>query len=341
MPDGEIGFQIDDGDFPRTMPDDRIPDSFQHRVSCNSLADPNPWILDSIVDEAVSYTSCKNLVAQSTITLKTNFFDRRPRSIPFRPVPVSQDWQGYKIASTPGESAYQLSTCCDPEKCPNICLVNSQAQRCHLEIFTVGAQYEEDTRSADSLFYNAFMRKFKMKVVGGRLNRRFRIPCEYCPLTNCITNCTNGQYATQYSDYQVNRVGWGVVVPGRLTKRMPDRVGSRRARCSARPASQAHGIRAWTRKPASGKATAPVSPMPSSGCLTGGVNAGTSLQARRTQTSAPSPLCSYPEGQVVARFFAVCSTIARTDPVCARSGGLLSMQRPGGLHRVHETLCWD
>ena len=210
MPEGEIGFKIDDGgeNFPR-VPEDRIPESFQHRVSCNSPSEANPWIQDDYIGEAVAYTNCRNLVIQSTITLKTYFADSKPRSIPFRPVPVSQDWKGYTVTSSPGQSARQLSSCCDADKCPNVCLVNSKAQRCHLEIFTVGAAYVADINSASSQFANAFTKKFQMKEEGGRLVRRFRIPCEYCPLTSCNTTCTNGQYATQYSDYQVLAVFLG------------------------------------------------------------------------------------------------------------------------------------
>ncbi len=210
FPDGEIGFGIDDWTYPSVVPEDRIPESFQHRVSCDSLPEANPWIQDNWIDKVVTYTNCKNLVTQSTITLKTYFSDSKPRSIPFRPVPVSQDWEGYTVTSTPGHSARQLSSCCDRALCPDVCLVNPKAQRCHLEIFTVGAEYVIDYKSADSLFQNAFTGKFKRNVGGGMLIRRFRIPCEYCPLTSCVTNCTNGQYATDYSDYQVRIVFWVV-----------------------------------------------------------------------------------------------------------------------------------
>ena len=213
MPVGEIGFQFDGWEQPRTAPDDQIPDSFQHRVSCDSQEPPQAWIQDYFMNKAVAYTNCKNLVAQSTISLKTNILDSKPRSIPFRPIPVSQDWEGYKVTSTPGEGMYQLSTCCDRDQCPTICLANPKAQRCYLEVFTTGPEYDIDY-SAGSLIAQGFTGKFNRKVSGGKLYPRFRIPCEYCPLTNCITNCTNGQYATKYSDYQVGLVLLGSVLVG-------------------------------------------------------------------------------------------------------------------------------
>lgn len=31
-----------------------------------------------------------------------------------------------------------------------------------------------------------------------------RVPCLYCPLTSCITNCSHGEYSTGLSDYAVS-----------------------------------------------------------------------------------------------------------------------------------------
>lgn len=201
---GEIAFS--DGNTNTALGD--VPDNFQSRIACGSdLREiDKPWITDDRIAQQVSPTTCRQLLTQSSIRLKTSSGQQDYIQRDFFPIPATQKWRGKTVEVTaPGLQGTQiksLSPCCRQSDCPTVCLQNPEPSKCYLEVYTIstGVVYEESIRAelarlitGQSLFTTG----------GAFLIPRFRVPCDYCPLSNCITNCSNGEYSTGYSDTSV------------------------------------------------------------------------------------------------------------------------------------------
>lgn len=202
---GEIGFN--DGSTDSQLGD--IPDNFQSRIAC----DPDlrvidkPWITDARIAQQVSPTSCRQLLTQTSIKLKTSSSQRDYLQRDFFPIPASQVWRGNTVdvtdPSRQGTQSRRLSPCCKQSDCPNICLQYPEPKKCYLEVYTIstGVVYEESVRADFARFFTGQ----SLTTIGGAfLIPRFRVPCDYCPLSNCITNCSNGEYSTGFSDTSVS-----------------------------------------------------------------------------------------------------------------------------------------
>lgn len=207
---GEIPFN--DGSTNTQLGD--IPDNFQSRIACGSEVTPllNPWITDEQIAQQVSPTSCRQLLAQTSIRLKTSSGQQGYLQRDFFPIPASQTWRGNTVTvpkpERQGTLGKRLSPCCRQSECPTVCLQNPEPQKCYLEVYTIstGVVYE------DSLWADT-VRQFTgqdLNYEGGAFFRlRFRVPCDYCPLSNCISNCSNGEYATGFSDTSVRTFSIG------------------------------------------------------------------------------------------------------------------------------------
>ena len=203
---GEIAFN--DGSTDARLGD--IPDNFQSRISCGSDALPpiNPWITDERIAQQISPTTCRQLLSQTSIRLKTSSSQQNYLQRDFFPIPASQTWRGNAVnvpnPSKQGTQAKSLSPCCRQSECPNICLQNPEPQRCYLEIFTISTGViPEDSFRAEVV---RAVTGQQLTTIGGAFFRfRFRVPCDHCPLSNCITNCSNGEYATGFADTSVRR----------------------------------------------------------------------------------------------------------------------------------------
>lgn len=203
---GEIGFS--DGSNNNALAD--IPDNFQSRIACDKdlLTIHKPWISDEQIAQQVSPTTCRQLLSQTSIRLKTSSKQKDYQQRNFFPVPATQNWRGKTVdvttSSRLGTHGHSLSPCCRQAECPSVCLQHAEPKKCHLEVFTISTLvvYEESFR-AD--FIRFFTGQSITTEGGAFLIPRFRIPCDYCPLANCITNCSNGEYATGYAEISVRR----------------------------------------------------------------------------------------------------------------------------------------
>jgi hypothetical protein len=198
---GEIPFSDGSSDIRLADP----PDNFQYRIACGAESETvsSPWVRPERVDAQISYTSCRDLVLTNKIRYKTYNADKEYREVDFFPVPSAQIWRGVELRQgKTGIHSRYLSSCCRQSECPSVCLEFPEPQRCFLEIYTVsqGEVYEESVRADIARFFTGQ----SLTMQGGAFLRlRFKIPCDYCPLANCVTNCSNGEYATARATYQV------------------------------------------------------------------------------------------------------------------------------------------
>lgn len=185
----EIGFNNDRNEISLFQD---VPDNFYYKVNCMSAPISKPWIPDAMIAQTISPTTCKTLLSTKVIKLKT--YQQNPYTISVNLVPLPQimEWNGYKKAfMDPGQPTSRLSDCCDATVCTDRCLENPQAQKCYIEIMI-----PEILRRIVDWGPRTESYSFDMKTV-------FRISCDYCPLVSCVSQCSNGEYATGYSDYQV------------------------------------------------------------------------------------------------------------------------------------------
>lgn len=168
-----------------------LPDNFYFRISCNSQTPSNPWIPDAMIAQTISSTTCKTLLSTKVIKVRLNQQMPTIFSVNLIPVPQIMDWGGYKRAFIPGQPVSRISDCCDATVCTDRCLEQPQAQRCYIEVLI-----PETLRRAVAWGPMTETYSFDLRTV-------FRIPCDYCPLVDCVRQCSNGEFATGYSDYQV------------------------------------------------------------------------------------------------------------------------------------------
>jgi hypothetical protein len=209
---GEIRFN----DWSNDVKMQNIPESFQYRIECNTPHEETDklWIEDSQIAEQISPTTCKQLISKNKITIKTSYTKnerRDSREIDFIPIPASQTWRGTELKQDKtGTPSRRLSSCCRQVECPNICLLTPEPQKCHLEVYTIRTgEINDDSiqaRIARATVVGVILDQAGVKLTkmgGAFMHMRFKIPCDYCLLTSCATNCSNGEYATRTSAYQV------------------------------------------------------------------------------------------------------------------------------------------
>ena len=143
------------------------------------------------------------------LAVKKNKDDTELTQVPLTTFPRTQNIDGVSYDTDyPGKERGQMGTCCRPQDCPDRCLERTEAQKCTLEILRPLVVTNEQS-IGDSIINFV---TFRYDLLGKsstfvRLVRIMSIPCDYCPLANCIKNCTNGQFASAYSDYTVSAPG--------------------------------------------------------------------------------------------------------------------------------------
>ncbi len=201
---GEIAFS----DGSTNMVLSEIPDNFQSRIACGSdlQAIAKTWISDEQIAKQVSPTTCRQLLGQTSIRVRPFYADGKTVERPFFPIPATQTWRGSTIDVTKsgrqGTQIQSLSPCCSQSDCPTVCLQTPEPRKCYLEVYTIstGVVYEESIRAELARFFTGQ----SLTTIGGAfLIPRFRVPCDYCALSGCITNCSNGEYSTGNSDTSV------------------------------------------------------------------------------------------------------------------------------------------
>ena len=180
-----------------------VPVVFQYRISpAGQPYDTQhyPWVLDEDTKVKPGAT-CAALIA--------NQFIRVSRAVggtveqkKLEPIPVSQMWNGNTLATdNPGIVRSRVSACCRQDNCLDRCLRFPTGETWILEInapqwgvaatsvvkANQGGSYTLTTPNGDPGVWPVM-----------------RIPCLYCPIVSCITNCSNGQYSTGYSSIVVS-----------------------------------------------------------------------------------------------------------------------------------------
>jgi hypothetical protein len=203
---GEIRFNDWSGDVIMQ----NIPESFQYRIECDtphSVTD-NLWITPAQIAEQISPATCRQLISKNKITLKTSYTSvagGNTREIDFIPIPASQTWRGSQLnQGKTGIPARKLSSCCRQSECPTVCLQTPEPRKCFLEVYTIRTGLVYDN-SLGAQFVEGVTGSAQYTTGGSFLHMRFKIPCDYCPLKNCVTNCSNGEFATRTSAYQVKQ----------------------------------------------------------------------------------------------------------------------------------------
>jgi hypothetical protein len=177
------------------------PPKFYYRIiPPDSELDPKhkPW---ARTDRVAPGTKCADLLANSYIRIRTI---TRSTNIPLEPVPIQVEWKDNTFKTdNPGISKNRVSTCCDAATCKDRCLQFETGQTWLLEISA--PQWGIDT-SFDPVEYRSnqgggYFKPVEQSDPG--MWPVLRVPCVYCPLLNCITNCSNGEYATAHSEYLV------------------------------------------------------------------------------------------------------------------------------------------
>jgi hypothetical protein len=180
------------------------PSKFYYRIiPSDSPLDPKhqPW---ARTDRVAPGTKCAELLANSYIRIRTIIDSEGSRKIPLEPVPLQVEWKGNVFKTdTPGINKNRVSTCCDAATCTDRCLQFDTGPTWLLEISA--PQWGVDT-SYDPVEYRSnqgggYFKPAEQSDPG--MWPVLRVPCVYCPLLNCITNCSNGEYATGYSEYLV------------------------------------------------------------------------------------------------------------------------------------------
>ena len=190
-----------------------VPAVFQYRISLAAskpgwpwYADDDrerkrePWFLDSDVFPVVPgrYT-CRALVLAGYVPVRRTF-NGPVEQIRLEPVPSEQVW-GKETLKTeqPGILLNRLSSCCDASACTDRCLQYDTAQAGYLEVLAPQWGVYEPDKKITPTFGGSYTTEGERGDPG--VWPVYRVPCDFCPLKSCITNCTNGQFATGLADF--------------------------------------------------------------------------------------------------------------------------------------------
>jgi hypothetical protein len=187
-----------------------IPVAFQYRVVPSFAESKYPPWLDDFRAKAIStegVTTCATLLSQQSIRVRGPTGETQ--DVPLRPMPLEQEWDKNVIKTDkPGIERNRLSTCCDEEKCLDRCLILPKGEPAVLEISapSYGKVEVVTSNRVNQGTWRGYgdSGQIVMKYDPG-LWPVMRIPCLYCPIKSCITNCSNGEYSTGYTDYSVSR----------------------------------------------------------------------------------------------------------------------------------------
>jgi hypothetical protein len=184
----------------------RTPDVFQYRITQTreaALQYP-PWIEDRLTDAIMARgVTCADLLRNRKILFRDK--EGVVRETPLEPVPLEQIWGPDRVRITtdrPGIQRNRVSACCNAETCLDRCLVFPRGEPWFLEINA--PQLSASMSVTLQLSWLGLPDKEEMRVQYG-IWPVMRIPCHYCPFASCISNCSNGEYATEFTDLSVSR----------------------------------------------------------------------------------------------------------------------------------------
>lgn len=154
-----------------------------HRIECSpnynkfSLASELPWITYSELEKKMTFgENCANYLKDDTIYVSDARFAVYSTKITrLFPIPPTLPFRGYTITTNyPGLKKSKISDCCDQRNCSHLCAEPRPSDPCYLNLYTVINAGSDENR-----VYN-------YQII-------LSIPCIFCQLTSCTTQCQDGQ----------------------------------------------------------------------------------------------------------------------------------------------------
>jgi hypothetical protein len=180
---------------------------FQYRIVPRREASRYPpWVKDEVVDAIVQQgATCSDFLQNRIVRFRD--INGQEMVFPLEPVPLEQIWplDGTKIKTdNPGIQRNRVSSCCDAQACRDRCLLFPNGENWILEINALrwGVDQVDEVYRVEGEAYT--FETVETKKDPG-VWPVMRIACRYCPLTSCVTNCSNGEYATGFADLSVSR----------------------------------------------------------------------------------------------------------------------------------------
>lgn len=184
-------------------------DTVYFRVACGAKKNPSKAaISDEIVNARVKVAKCSELLRNEVMILLTNTNPAVAYPRRLQGMPVNNVKDGKSITIREASVATELVTsCCSPTDCPTQCIDASQAnQDCVLEVYALALTKDYRNIKSYSLEW------YGQKVAGTQTSTDpeesliyqllLRVKCKYCFLTNCVTECKNGQVRLLYMSFR-------------------------------------------------------------------------------------------------------------------------------------------
>lgn len=182
----------------------QTPEVFQYRISPTKTGSQYPpWVDDSLIEAMTPRgVTCASILSNSFIRFRSRM--EVITQVPFIPVPLEQAWAPANThfkTDKPGIQRNMLSPTCDAT---NRCLVFEKGEVWVLEIVTPSWGVDEIVVVRGGANQGGGTNDVVNIKRDPGLWPVMRIPCLYCPLKSCITNCSNGEYATGFADSSVS-----------------------------------------------------------------------------------------------------------------------------------------
>lgn len=172
----------------------------EYKILCGSeKTRATPYFSDAEVKKLIDFDGkCVELLQNPYVDV----YYPSKETLKLKPVPLNQEVNGFQVYSQNTAPPIELlTTCCNEADCPSKCLDLSRVdQDCDLEVYTIGASIVYDDGPAAAVA-RIFTGQDTFKMDGAFLKFLYRIKCKHCFIKSCITNCTNGQFANDFSTY--------------------------------------------------------------------------------------------------------------------------------------------
>jgi hypothetical protein len=153
-----------------------------------------------------------------------------------------------------GIQRHFLSSCCSQAECLDRCLKFPEGERWMLEILTPQWGVDEVRVVYGLANQGGSSRESYVVQEDPGVWPVLRVPCLYCPLKSCISNCSNGEYSTGLTDVVVSSsYNNSTTVFDALTGTCLGRTACRLTASNASPSRPGRGTRARGSQTANGR----------------------------------------------------------------------------------------
>ncbi len=146
---------------------------------------------------------CSDLIANLNVRVRRDGSDT-VENVRLDPLPLEQRWEGMTFkAEQPGALRHTVNSCCDEDTCLDRCLQFPHGERWMLEILAAQWAVErvDEVYRVEGEAYTFDTQTIRQDPGVWPV---MRVPCLYCPLKGCITNCSNGEYSTGLANIVVS-----------------------------------------------------------------------------------------------------------------------------------------